>query len=58
MYVELLKALRELLSSALNSALNFYIKVVEDLKEKGFELNPHNGFVANKILDGKYQSVC
>ena len=42
----------------LKSGLKFYIKVVEDLKEEGFELKPYDGYVANKLVDGKYQTVC
>ena len=52
-HVELLKALYELLKSA----LKLYIKVVEDLKEEEFELIPHDGCVANKIVDGKHQNA-
>ena len=38
--------------------MKFYIKVVEDLKEEGFELNPYDGCVSNKLVDGKYQTAC
>ena len=47
--VELLKALCRLLKSA----LKFYIKAVYDLKEEGFELNPCDGYSANKLVYGK-----
>ena len=54
LYVELLKALHGILKSA----LKFYVKVVEDLKQEGFELNPYDGCVANKLADGKHQTAC
>ena len=53
LYVELPKAL----CGILNSALKFYIKVVEDLREEGFEINPYDGCVANRIVHGKHQNA-
>ena len=54
LHVELLKALHGILKSA----LNFCIKVVEYFKEERFELNPHDGCVSNKLVDGNYQTAC
>ena len=54
LHAELLKALHGLLKSA----LNFCIKVVEYFKEERFELNPHDGCVSNKLVDGNYQTAC
>ena len=48
--VELLKSLHALLKSA----LDFYVKVVEYLKNEGFDLKPYDGCAANKLVDGKY----
>ena len=42
----------------LKSALKFYIKVVEYLKEEEFEINPCDGCVANKLSDRKCQTAC
>ena len=38
-------------------ALLFYIKFVENLKSIGFQLNPYNTCVANKIVDGAQLTV-
>ena len=54
LYAEFLKALCGLLKSA----LKFYIKAVVDLKEEVFEINPHDGSMDNKLVNGKYQTVC
>ena len=53
LYVELLKALYGMLKSA----LLFYRQLVKDLKEIGFELNPYDPCVANRIIKGKQQTV-
>ena len=52
-HVEPLKALCGLSKSA----LKFCLKVVKDLKELGFKLNPCDGCVANKTVNGKQQTV-
>jgi hypothetical protein len=48
LYVKLQKALY----GCLRSALLFYEKLVGDLKSQGFELNPYDPCVANKVIDG------
>ena len=37
---------------ALFKLLYFYTKLVSDLRSYGFELNPYDPCVANKIIDG------
>ena len=49
LYLEILKALYGMLESS----LLFYKKLVKDLKDEGFELNPYDPCVANKMIDGK-----
>ena len=46
------------LCGLLKSALKFYTKAVEGLKEEGFGINPHDGCVANKLADRKHQTAC
>ena len=41
----------------MKAALLFYIKLVENLKSIGFQLNPYNPCVANKIVDGAQLTV-
>jgi hypothetical protein len=41
----------------LRSALLFYLKLVKDLTDYGFELNPYDPCVANKMVDGKQMTV-
>ena len=53
LYVKLQKALYGLLQSA----LLFYKKLVEDLTADGFELNPYDPCVANKMVNGKQLTV-
>jgi hypothetical protein len=48
LYVKLQNALY----GCLRSALLFYEKLVGDLKSQGFELNPYDPGVANKVIDG------
>jgi hypothetical protein len=48
LYVKLQKALY----GCLRSALLFYKKLVGDLKSQGFELNPYDPCVANKVING------
>ena len=54
LYVKMLKAMYGLL----RSALLFYLKLVDDLKAYGFELNPYDPCVANKTVNGKQMTVC
>jgi hypothetical protein len=53
LYVKMLKAMYGLL----RSALLFYLKLVKDLTDYGFKLNPYNLCVANKMVDGKQMTV-
>ena len=53
LYLELLKALYGLLESS----LLFYKKLVRDLEEIGFEINPYDPCVANKMVDGKQLTI-
>ena len=53
LYVKLLKALY----GCLKSALLFYKKLVKDLINEGFEINPYDPCVANKIINGKQFTV-
>jgi hypothetical protein len=53
LYVRMLKAMYGLL----RSALLFYLKLVKDLTDFGFELNPYDPCVANKMVDGKQMTV-
>ena len=54
LYVQLEKALYGMMKSA----LLFYRKLVADLRSIGFELNPYDPCVANKIIDGHQLTVC
>jgi hypothetical protein len=49
LYVKLQKALY----GYLRSALLFYLKFVGDIESQGFELNPYDPCVANKVIHGK-----
>ncbi len=40
------------------AALLYYKKFVKSLTKKGFKLNPYNGCVANKVVDGKQLTIC
>jgi hypothetical protein len=53
LYVQVLKALYGMLESS----LLFYKKLCKDLIEIGFEINPYDPCVANKIVKGKQQTV-
>jgi hypothetical protein len=53
LYVRMLKAMYGLL----RSALLFYLKLVEDLKSYGFEINPYDPCVATKMVDGTQMTV-
>ena len=53
LYVKMLKAMYGLL----RSALLFHLKLVEDLKSYGFEINPYDPCVATKMVDGTQMTV-
>ena len=53
LYLRLQKALYGMMKSA----LLFYRKLVGELHEMGFELNPYNPCVANKMVDGAQLTV-
>jgi hypothetical protein len=42
----------------MKSALLFYHKLVADLLSIGFEINPYDPCVANKIVNGKQLTIC
>ena len=48
-YVKLLKALY----GTLKAALPFHPKLVKDLESQGFEINPYDPCVANKMVNGE-----
>ncbi len=54
LYAQLEKAVYGMMKSA----LLFYRKLVADLTSLGFELNPYDPCVANKIINGKQIMVC
>mmetsp|Transcript_35469 Transcript_35469/g.82303 ORF Transcript_35469/g.82303 Transcript_35469/m.82303 type:complete len:122 (+) Transcript_35469:4603-4968(+) len=49
--------LRKALYSCLKSALLFYKKLVPDIKSIGFNLNPYDPCVANKVVNGKQLTI-
>ena len=53
LYVRMRKAMYGLLQSV----LLFYLRVVKDLKEYGFELNPYDPCMANKLMNGTQMTV-
>ena len=52
-YLEIEKALYGMLESS----LLFYKKLSKDLREQGFEVNPYDPCVANKMIEGKQMTV-
>ncbi len=40
------------------AALLYYKKFIKSLTKKGFKLNPYNGCVANKTVNGKQITIC
>ena len=54
LYVKMQKAMYGLL----RSALLFYKKLVSELENKGFKLNPYDPCVANKTVAGTQMTVC
>ena len=53
LYVEVLRAIYGMLIAA----LLFYRKFREDMEEHGFQFNPYDSCVANKMIDGKLQTA-
>jgi hypothetical protein len=53
LYVEMLKALYGMLQSS----LLYYKKFRKDIEEIGFEINPYDPCVANRIIQGKQHTV-
>ena len=54
LYVKLLNALYGILKAS----LLFYKRLIQDLKGIGFELNPYEPCMANKIVKGKQMTLC
>jgi hypothetical protein len=54
LYVQLEKAVYGMMKSA----LLFYRKLVADLTSLGFEINPYDPCVANKIINHKQMTIC
>ena len=44
---------KKMIYNSLRLALLFYERLVVDIRDKGFELNPYNPCVTNKIIGGK-----
>ena len=53
LYVEVLRAIYGMLKSA----MLFYNKIKKDLEGQGFKFNPYDPCVANKMVNGKQQTV-
>jgi hypothetical protein len=53
LYLRLQKALYGMMKSA----LLFYRKLVAELRDMGFEINPYNPCVANKMVNGTQMTV-
>ena len=53
LYVEVLRAIYGMLTAA----LLYYRKFREDLEEHGFQFNPYDSCVANKMINGKLQTI-
>ncbi len=53
LYLHLQKALYGMMKSA----LLFYRKLISELKEMGFEVNPYNPCVVNKIVNGSQMTI-
>jgi hypothetical protein len=54
LYVKMQKAIYGLLKSA----LLFYKKLVADLEENGFVINPYDPYVPNRVINGTQRTVC
>ncbi len=53
LYLRLQKALYGMMKSA----ILFYRKLISELKEMGFEVNPYNPYVVNKIVNGRQMTI-
>ena len=53
LYVRMMKALYGMLTSA----LLFYKQFKNDIEEIGFHINPYDTCVANKIVNGRQQTI-
>ena len=53
LYVQLL----QMVYGMLQAALLWYVKFKRELEEQGFEFNPYNPCVANKMVNGKQQTI-
>ncbi len=53
LYLHLQKALYGMMKNA----LLFYRKLISELKEMGFEVNPYNPCVVNKIVSGSQMRI-
>ena len=54
LYVRLIKALYGML----RAALIFYKRLRSDLENMGFEINPYDPCVANKMVNGNQMTIC
>jgi hypothetical protein len=54
MFVKMQKAMYGMM----RASLLFYLKLVDELIADGFELNPYDPCVANKLVNGKQMTVC
>ena len=54
MFVKMQKAMYGMM----RASLLFYLKLVDELIEDGFELNPYDPCVANKMVNGKQMTIC
>ena len=54
LYVAMSKALYGML----DSAILYYKKFRKDIEEQGYEVNPYDPCVANKMIEGKQHTVC
>ena len=49
--------MQKALYGMLRISLLFYLKLVKDLKVHGFELNPYDPCIANKMINGQQMTV-
>jgi hypothetical protein len=40
------------------AALFYYKKFVKNLKKQGYNINPYDGCIANKVVKGKQVTIC
>jgi hypothetical protein len=55
---QLLVQCQNALYSMMVASLLYYRKFTKSLTEIGFELNPYNPCVANKMIEGKQMTIC